>query len=72
LLGKIPGGVDGSTASAGQRIPFLIQGTAKEGLAAEMLKSRLGSLAAPGAAPPQQQNTNPLGGLSGIFKKKKP
>ncbi len=80
LLGKIPGGSGGSTASKGQRIPFLIQGTTSDpkfvpdvkGLAAEMLKSQLGSLAAPGTTPQQQQNTNPLGALGGLFKKKKP
>lgn len=80
LLGKIPGGSGGSTASKGQRIPFLIQGTTSDpkfvpdvkGLAAEMLKSQLGSLTAPGTTPQQQQNTNPLGALGGLFKKKKP
>jgi AsmA protein len=81
LLGKIPGGSGGSTAGKGQRIPFLIQGTTSDpkfvpdvsGLAAEMLKSQLGTLAAPGTTPQQQQNTNnPLGALGGLFKKKKP
>jgi AsmA protein len=81
LLGKIPGASSGSTASQGQRIPFLIQGTTSDpkfvpdvgGLAIEMLKSQLGGLAAPGATPQQQQNTNnPLGGLGGLFKKKNP
>jgi len=81
LLGRIPGGSGGSTASNGQRIPFMIQGTASDpkfvpdvgGLAMEMLKAQLGTLAAPGATPQQQANTNnPLGGLGSLFKKKQP
>jgi hypothetical protein len=68
-------------ASNGQRIPFLIQGTGSDpkfvpevgGLAAEMLKAQLGTLAAPGATPQQQANTNnPLGGLGGLFKRNQP
>jgi hypothetical protein len=38
-----------------------------------MLKSQLGNLSSPGATSQQPQNTNnPLGGLGGLFKKKKP
>ncbi len=81
ILGNVTGGGGGSTASKGQRIPFLIQGTTSDpkfvpdirGLAAEMLKSQLGKLAAPGATSQQQQNpNNPLDALGGLFKKKKP
>jgi AsmA protein len=81
ILGNVTGGGGGSTASKGQRIPFLIQGTTSDpkfvpdvgGLAAEMFKSQLGNLAAPGATSQQQQNpNNPLGALGGLFKKKKP
>lgn len=81
LLGKIPGGGGGSTASAGQRIPFMIEGTTADpkfvpdvkGIAASMLKSKLGSLVSPSSTSPQQQNTNnPLSGLGGLFQKKKP
>jgi AsmA protein len=81
ILGNVTGGGGGSTTSKGQRIPFLIQGTTSDpkfvpdvsGLAAEMLKSQLGKLAAPGATSQQQQNpNNPLDALSGLFKKKKP
>jgi len=79
LLGRIPGGGGGSTASNGRRIPFLIQGTTSDpkfipdvkGLAADMLKSQLGPLASPSGTQ-QQQNNNPLGTLGGLFKKKKP
>jgi AsmA protein len=81
ILGNVTGGGGGSTASKGQRIPFLIQGTTSDpkfvpdvgGLAAEMFKSQLGKLAVPGATSQQQQNpNNPLGALGGLFKKKKP
>jgi AsmA protein len=78
LLGKTSGGGT-TTASQGLRIPFLIQGTTSDpkfvpdvaGLAREMFKSQLGGLAAPGST--QQQNpSNPVDALTGLFKKKKP
>jgi len=81
LLGKIAGGSGGATASAGQRIPFMIEGTTADpkfvpdvkGIAASMLKSKLGSLVSPGAtSQPQPNANNPLGTLGGLFKKKKP
>jgi AsmA protein len=81
LLGRIPAVAGGATAGQGMRVPFLIQGTTSDpkfvpdvkGLAGQMLKSRLGSLAAPGSTSQPQQNTNnPLGSLGGLFKKKKP
>jgi len=70
------GGV--ATVIKGERIPFLIQGTTADpkfvpdvkGLAGAMLKSRLGSLISPGSS--SQQGANPLSGLGGLFKKKKP
>ena len=70
----------GSAATAGSRIPFMIEGTTSDpkfvpdvkGIAAGMLKSKLGGLVSPGTTSQQQQNTNnPLGGLGGLFKKKK-
>ena len=79
LLGRPPGG--NSTANAGQRIPFMIEGTTAEpkfvpdvkGIAASMLKSQLGSLVSPRTTSPQQPNTNnPLGAIGGLFKKKQP
>ena len=80
LLGKVAGGGGGSAATAGQRIPFMIEGTTADpkfvpdvkGIAASMLKSKLGGLVSPGGTSQQQPNTNnPLGGLGGLFKKKK-
>ena len=79
MLGKVAGGV-GSAATAGTRIPFMIEGTTADpkfvpdvkGIAAGMLKSKLGGLVSPGSTSQQQQNTNnPLGALGGLFKKKK-
>jgi len=79
VLGKVAGGV-GSAATAGSRIPFMIEGTTMDpkfvpdvkGIAAGMLKSKLGSLVSPGSTSQQQQNTNnPMGALGGLFKKKK-
>jgi AsmA protein len=77
MLGKITGG-GGAAAAKGQRIPFLVQGTASDpkfipdlsGVALEMLKSKLGGLAAPAATQPD--STSPLSGIESLFKKKKP
>jgi AsmA protein len=79
VLGKVAGGV-GSAATAGSRIPFMIEGTTADpkfvpdvkGIAAGMLKAKLGGLVSPGSTSQQQQNSNnPLGGLGGLFKKQK-
>ena len=79
MLGKVAGGV-GSAATAGTPIPFMIEGTTADpkfvpdikGMAASMLKSKLGGLVSPGSTSQQQQNTNnPVGALGGLFKKKK-
>ncbi len=79
LLGGILGGGKGS--SQGQRIPFLIQGTASDprflpdvgGLAREMLKGQFSELNSRTQSNQQQQpNDNPLSGLGNLFKKKKP
>jgi AsmA protein len=79
VLGKVAGGV-GSAATAGSRIPFMIEGTTADpkfvpdvkGIAAGMLKAKLGGLVSTGSTSQPQQNTsNPLGGLGGLFKKKK-
>jgi AsmA protein len=78
VLGKVAGGV-GSAAVSGSRIPFMIEGTTADpkfvpdvkGIAAGMLKAKLGGLVSPGNNSQQQQNTSsPLGGLGGLFKKK--
>ena len=80
LLAKAAGSSP-ATAVQGLRIPFLVQGTTSDpkfvpdvsGLASEMLKSQLGGPAAPHNTQPQQQNpSNPVDALSGLFKKKKP
>ncbi len=77
LLGKAAGG---AAAVQGMKIPFLVQGTTSDpkfvpdvaGLAKEMFKSQLGGLAAPGNTQQQQNPSNPVDALSGLFKKKKP
>ena len=58
----------------------MIQGTTSnpkfvpdvKGLAGAMLKSKLGGLVSPGTTSQQQNPNNPLSGLGGLFKKKKP
>jgi AsmA protein len=81
LLSKVTGG---GGCGGGTTIPFLIQGTASDpkflpdvgGLAAGMLKSQLGCLggtkSTQTSGQQQQPASNPLGALSGLFKKKKP
>jgi AsmA protein len=80
VLGKLTGGSSG--CKSGTTVPFLIQGTTSDpkfvpdvgGLAAGMLKSQLGCAAGiiPGAKGQQGQQQNPVGALTGLFKKKKP
>jgi AsmA protein len=88
LLGSFAGGSGGAGgcgSSGGLRIPFQIQGTTSDpkfvpdvgGLAADMLKSKLGCMSGPAVgatkAPAQGQTpADAISALGGLFKKKKP
>ena len=80
MIGKLTGG--GGDCKSGTTVPFMIQGTTSDpkflpdvgGLAANMLKSQLNCVesAVPGAAKGQSP-ADAVGGLTGLFgKKKKP
>lgn len=74
MLGKLTGGSCGS----GTTVPFIIQGTASDprfvpdvgGIAAGAVKSQLGC-ATGGTGGTQRNSANPLGGITGLFEKKK-
>jgi AsmA protein len=76
MLGKLTGG-DG--CKSGTTVPFMIQGTTSDpkfvpdvgGLAAGMLKSQLGCAGGVSGTATEQKPSNPLGGLTGLFGKKK-
>jgi len=83
-LGGILGKVAGAGCNSGMTVPFQIKGTTSDpkfvpdvgGIAADMFKSKLGCLGGVGskaAATDQQQNpSNPVDAITGLFKKKKP
>jgi AsmA protein len=80
LLGKVTGGSAGNGCKSGTTVPFLIQGTTSDpkfvpdvgGLAAGLLKSQLGCAGKmiPGLGQSGNSNSNPVGQLGGLFKKK--
>lgn len=79
MLGGITGG--GSGCKGGTTVPFMIQGTTADpkfvpdvgGLAAGMLKSQLGCAGGPVPGTTVQKPADALGGIGGLFgKKKKP
>ncbi len=76
MLGKLTGG---GGCKSGPTVPFLIQGTTSEpkfvpdvkGLAAGMVKSQLGCAGGVAGAAAKQSVPTSLGGLGGLFGKKK-
>jgi AsmA protein len=83
--GGLLGNCKNASGGSGPTLPFQIKGTTKDptfipdvgGVAAGMLKSQLGCFGGGSqakAAPQQQQQNpdNPINGLGGLFKKKKP
>ena len=79
VVGSLLGGQKTSGSGGGMQIPFLIQGTGSDpkflpdvgGVAAGLLKSRLGVKKSEGPGTSEQQTSDPAGVLRGLFKKKK-